>query len=96
MTPNTNTSSLTYLTLQAQTLNRASRNHANSGNSVLANWMKESAEYFENRCNEINDILDSMSLGNYRNTGRRSEREQYTADWMAYEEEYAYNFCGDN
>ena len=96
MTPNTNTSSLAYLTLQAQTLNRASRNHLASGNSVLANCMKESAEYFENRCNEINDILDSMSLGNYRNTSRRSEREKYTADWMAYEEEYAYNFCGEN
>ena len=91
----TNKNSLSYMTLQAQTLNLSARKHESLGNSVLANWMRESAEYFENRCHEINDILDSMSLGNYAQS-RRSEREQYADAWYAYEEEYAYNFCGEN
>lgn len=91
MTNSKNT--LSYMEHQAQLLNRASRQ--NSGNSVLSAWLKESAKYFEQKCSDINKTLDSMSLGSYKES-RKNRKETYASDWYAYEEEYAYNFSGDN
>ena len=85
----------TQMVLQSRALNISAKKHEEQGNTLLASWMRESAEHFKNMKHEIDSMLDDMALGNYERS-RRSRREEYAHDWFDYEEEYSYNFCGDN
>lgn len=85
----------TQMALQSRALNISAKKHEEQGNTLLASWMHESAEHFKNLKHEIDEKLDSMALGNYISS-KRSRREEFASDWFDYEEEYAYNFSGDN
>lgn len=78
---------------QAITLNQRANMHEGLGNTLLASWMRASAEHFKELERRIDRALDEMPLGNYEDTSY-SRRKQYTKDWFEYEEEYAYNFDG--
>ena len=79
---------------QAIALNTHARMHEQSGNTLLASWMRESAKHFESLDRATQRALDSLSLGNYEVVST-SRRIQNANDWYAYEEEYVYNFFGE-
>lgn len=85
----------TTMQLQSRTLNLRAEHHESQGNTLLASWMRESAEYFQTLKHDIDMALDNMSLGNYE-LSRRSRREEFASEWYGYEEEYAYNWHGEN
>ena len=78
---------------QVMTLNTMSRKHEKAGNTKLAGWLKSSVKHFKKVCEETNRMLDEMALGNYE-TSSTSTKDEFTHQWYAYQDEYAYNFCG--
>lgn len=85
----------TTTTKQVQMLKTSAKHHEAQGNSLLASWMKSSAEHFEEVARRTNQVLDNMALGNYEYTSM-SRRGQFAHDWYEYEDEYSYNFNGLN
>ena len=86
---------MSTLQLQQQTraLNISAEKHEKLGNTLLSSWLRSSAEHFKKVYEETNRILDEMALGNYE-TSSHSRRSEFTKQWYAYEEEYAFNFYG--
>ena len=60
--------------------------------ATLAQFAMANPNYVIDEVRRHNAILDSMPLGNYEEANTR--RTEYAHEWYAYEEEYAYNFCG--
>lgn len=77
---------------QAIALNVRAEMHESSGNTLLASWMRASAEHFRKLDLRTKKALDEMPLGAYEESNTR--KEKYAHDWYAYEDEYAYNFNG--
>ena len=78
---------------QAIALNTHARMHEELGNTLLAEWLLESAKHYEELDIRTSRALDEMPLGVYVEE-RHSMRATFTEDWFEYEEEYAYNFFG--
>lgn len=85
---------MSYNLAHVHTLTLASRHHELQGNTLLASWFMDSTTYVGTCVRTIDHLLDSMPLGNYEHACSTSPRQQYTHDWFAYEDEYAYNFSG--
>ena len=85
----------TTTTKQVAMLKSSAKHHEEQGNSLLASWMRASAEHFEEVERRTNQVLDNIALGNYGDA-RMSKRGQFAHEWYAYEDEYAYNYNGLN
>lgn len=78
---------------QARILNTRADVHMQLGNTLLASWLRENAIRVEQVHRQTERALNKMALGQYEETST-SRKAEYTHQWYAYEEEYAYNFNG--
>lgn len=77
---------------RVESLYRNSRINASAGNVTLASWMHESAEYYHSIQQSNEKFLDKFLVR--EETVKHTRREEFSSQWYAYEEEYAYNFFG--
>lgn len=75
---------------RVEVLYRGARRNQRTGNTVIASWMHESAEYYHSIQKSNEEFLDKFLVR--EETVKHTRRDEFSRQWYEYEEESLSNF----